>query len=153
VSTRPPTPLPRPSFVDVWMSTAHLLSMRSTCSRLQVGCVITSTDYRYVYGTGYNGGAAGLDDTHACRSDQPGFCGHLHAECNAITNCRASRDAQKVVFCTHLPCLTCAMMLVNLGGVDRVFYGEEYRLQEGKELLVRAGIVVVRYESDPKVLT
>jgi dCMP deaminase len=131
----------RPRFCDLMMDFAHALSARSTCARLQVGCVITSPDYRRVYAIGYNGGAAG--DKNECESDVPGQCGHIHAEANAIINCDVLRSTEKFVFSTHLPCAMCSKMLVNLGGVVQVVYRHDYRLRDGVGFLERAGIAVV----------
>lgn len=133
----------RPTFESIYMAMAQLVAKRSTCSRLQVGCVITSLDYRYVYGLGYNGNASGLHN--ACDSKAPGACGCLHSEENAIINCRTSRAEAKVVFCTHMPCKMCAKRLLNLGGVKGVFYAEEYRLTEGIDLLQSAGVETVHW--------
>jgi len=128
----------RPTFDTIYMDFATKISMRSTCSRLQVGTVITSTDHRYVYGIGYNGGASGLKNE--CDSLEPGACGHLHSEINAIINCTVPRTTEKLVYITNLPCAMCAKALINLGGVKEVFYAKDYRLQEGLELLTQAGI-------------
>ncbi len=50
----------------------------------------------------------------------------------------------------------CAKRLINLGGVQKVFYREDYRLHDSLELLEAAGIVVWRlpaptYEPGPGV--
>lgn len=128
----------RPSFEQLYMDLAWGLSKRSTCRRLSVGCVITSTDFRHVLGVGFNGNASGL--ANDCESDTPGACGDIHAEANAIINCCAPRSQGKVVIVTHQPCKMCAKMLVNLGGVERVIYQEPYRLVEGLDVLTRSGI-------------
>ena len=52
----------RPSFEEVYMQFAETISRRSTCTRLSVGTVITTTDYRKVLAVGYNGNASGLDN-------------------------------------------------------------------------------------------
>lgn len=122
----------RPSFLDVYMGFAFSLTRRATCRRLQVGAVITSTDFRYVYGLGYNGNAAGMANT--CDRDVPGNCGCLHAECNAVTHCAAPRSEPKFVFVTHAPCAQCAKMLVNLGNVTHVYYYHPYRSTSGLEV-------------------
>jgi len=119
-----------------------MMSERSTCSRAQVGCVITSSDYRYVYGVGYNGGAVGL--SNACESLEPGQCGHLHAEENAIINCTAPRIMEKVVFVTTLPCSMCAKRLINLGGVQSVYYLKDYRKRAALKLLRQAEVLVAQ---------
>lgn len=130
----------RPSFEFICMGLADTLSKRSTCSRLQVGCVIVSPDYRKVISWGYNGGASGLENE--CASLEPGKCLHLHAEENAIINCDVPRYVPKIVFVTHLPCIMCAKRLINLGGVQRLYYEHDYRIHDGVDLLGRAGIEV-----------
>jgi dCMP deaminase len=128
----------RPSFRQIYMRMAHELSQRSTCRRLQVGCVITSMDYRKVLSVGYNGNASGL--ANDCDSDEVGNCGCLHAEENAVINCDSPRYVEKVVFCTHLPCRMCAKRIINLGGVRVVYYDLPYRNTESKDMLLSAAI-------------
>ena len=85
---------------------------------------------------GYNGNAAGLPNT--CDSSEPGKCGCIHAEENAVIKCSSLEP--KVVFSTHLPCKMCAKRLVNLGGVQYVYYDTDYRLKEGLDVLRTVGI-------------
>ena len=134
----------RVSFEEICMRTAGLLIGRSTCDRLQVGCVIASSDYRKILAWGYNGNASGLDNK--CDSEEPGKCGCLHAEENAVINCDSPRQNLKIVFCTHEPCKMCAKRLVNLGGVVKVYYCYDYRLHEGLEVLYAAGIPYEKLE-------
>lgn len=133
----------RPSFESIYMCLAERLAERSSCTRLQVGTVITSTDFRYVLAVGYNGNAAGLPN--GCDSSEPGACGCLHSEENAIINCNASREVAKLVFVTHSPCILCAKRFINMGGVKRVYYGKQYRDMRGIELLASQGIEVVKW--------
>lgn len=137
----------RPSFQQVYMSLAKSLAKRSTCSRLQVGTVITSWDYRKVLAVGYNGNAAGFPN-QCDRPHESGNCGCLHGEENAVINCDSSRDAPKIVFVTHNPCPSCAKRLINLGGVTSIYYAEEYRDTTGIEYLQRVGIVTRRLTDD-----
>ncbi len=132
---------PRPSFEQVYMDFANLISRRSTCTRLQVGTVITTTDFRKVLAVGYNGNASGLPNS--CDRDQPGNCGCLHSEENAVINCDAPRQTEKYVFVTHLPCAMCAKRLINLGNVKRIHYQNDYRNTDSIELLRSVGIEVV----------
>src|SRR5258708_6837788 len=110
----------RPSFSEIYMKLALGLAERSTCMRLKVGTVITSTDYRKVLAVGYNGNASGLKNQ--CDRSEAGNCGCLHSEENAVINCDSPRIWDKFVFVTHLPCVMCAKRLINLGGVKKVFY-------------------------------
>jgi dCMP deaminase len=133
----------RPSFEHIYMRLAEALAERSTCSRLQVGTVITSTDFRKVLAVGYNGNATGL--ANQCDRDEPGNCGCLHSEENAVINCDAPRQVEKVVFVTHLPCVMCAKRLINLGNVRRIYYRTDYRVRDAIPLLKAAGIEVKQF--------
>lgn len=131
----------RPSFETIYMKFAHIIAERSTCTRLKVGTVITTTDFRKVLAIGYNGNATGLPNT--CDRAEPGNCGCLHSEENAVINCDTPRFVEKVVFVTHSPCVACAKRLINLGNVKKVFYAQEYRIKDALNLMRQAGIEVV----------
>jgi dCMP deaminase len=133
----------RPSFEEIYSNLALDIARRSTCSRLKVGTVITSTDFRRVLAVGYNGNAAGLPNY--CDRDEPGNCGCLHSEENAIINCTAPRSEEKIVFVTHLPCVACAKRLINLGGVRKVYYINDYRIRDSVGILESVGITVERF--------
>jgi len=122
----------RPSFEQIYMELAQSIARRSTCDRLKVGAVLTTTDFRKVLSLGYNGNAAGL--ANGCDSPEPGNCGDLHAEINCVINCDCPRYVEKILFCTHLPCKMCAKAIVNLGNVKKVWFGAEYRSKEAFEI-------------------
>lgn len=130
----------RPSFPEIYMRLAETLAERSTCKRLQVGTVITNTDHRKVLAVGYNGNATGL--SNCCDRDEPGNCGCLHSEENAVINCDSPRFIEKHVFVTHLPCVQCAKRLINLGNVKSVYYKHEYRIKDSVDLMKSVGIHV-----------
>jgi dCMP deaminase len=134
----------RPSFEDVYMQFAETIARRSTCNRLKVGTVITTTDYRKVLAVGYNGNASGLDNT--CDREEPGNCGCLHSEENAVINCDAPRETRKFVFVTHLPCAACAKRLINMGNVEKVVYRKSYRKADAIGLLESVGIEVNSFD-------
>lgn len=128
----------RPSFEEIYMSLALKMSERSTCRRMKVGCAIVTPDFRKVLAVGYNGNATGLKND--CDSDEPGKCGCIHAETNAVVNCDAPRATEKIVLCTHLPCTACAKLLINLGNVRQVIYMTDYRIKDSLELFSTVGI-------------
>jgi dCMP deaminase len=132
----------RPTFSHIYMDLAHSFAKRSTCKRLSVGAVITSTDYRKVLSVGYNGNATKLPN--CCDRETPGNCGCLHAEENAVINCDSPRYVEKMVFVTHLPCPMCAKRLINLGGVLTVGYATDYRDKTAIKLFRLAGILCVK---------
>jgi len=136
----------RPTFAEIYLRLAKELSARSTCKRLKVGTVITSTDYRKVLAVGYNGNASGL--ANECDRDEPGNCGCLHSEENAVINCDSPRYVEKYVFVTHLPCVMCAKRLINLGNVKAVFYAEDYRVKDSLDLFRKAGIAAEQLSAD-----
>jgi dCMP deaminase len=133
----------RPSFEEVYMQFAETIARRSTCARLAVGTVITTTDYRKVLAVGYNGNASGL--SNSCDREDPGNCGCLHSEENAVINCDAPRHTEKFVFVTHLPCAACAKRLINMGNVVKVVYKNDYRNRESLKMLESVGIEVRQF--------
>lgn len=127
----------RPSFDDVYMHMARIIALRSTCSRAKVGAVVVSGDNTRVLGHGYNGGATGGEN--ACLSDEPGKCGHLHAEINALIKTNYHDAAQKKIYVTSSPCYNCAVAIVNAKVVE-VIYLTAYRDPAGLDLLKQRGI-------------
>lgn len=136
---------------DLLMQMAQLMSLRGTCSRLQVGAIISRNGRIIV--TGYNGAPASIP--HCDHSfeidgrpvDMPGPIGCQvaeHAERNAIAF--AAKYGLKLhkaeMHCTHAPCLDCARSIIN-AGIRKVTYLIPYRLTAGVELLAQAKIAVV----------
>ncbi len=126
---------------EVYMRMAEELAKRSTCARSSVGTVIASADLTQVLGIGYNGNARGLPNR--CDSAEPGRCGCIHSEANALIKAGASTPG-KVVFVTLSPCVMCAKMIVN-SNVARVYYRDAYRDPAGVEVLCRGGVDAVHY--------
>ena len=134
--------LDRIPLFEVYMRMAEELAKRSTCSRLQVGTVITDAALQNVVAIGYNGNARGLPNR--CDSDTPGACGCIHSEVNALVKAPGGmRD--KVAFVTDSPCVACAKLLIN-SGVTHVFYRRRYRDPGGVDLLTSAGVTPVHYD-------
>lgn len=134
----------RPSFESVYMDFAKAIASRASCKRLNVGTVITSTDFRKVLAVGYNGNAAGLPNV--CDRDEAGNCGCLHSEENAAINCDSPRYVEKYVFVTHLPCAACAKRLINIGNVKKVFFLEDYRKRDAVALFLATGIELFKID-------
>lgn len=142
-----PVKPPRPDWDTIWMDFASALSLRSTCKRASVGCVVVSTDNSTVLGLGYNGGPKG--GNNACLSDEPGKCGHLHAEINALIKANYRDASARKAYLTLSPCLNCATALVNFG-VEEVVYRDAYRDLTPTQILASAGVKVRQF--DPKRL-
>ena len=127
---------------EVFMRMAEELAKRSTCARNQVGSVITTGDLTQVLGIGFNGNARGLPNR--CDSSEPGRCGCIHSEANALIKAGAQTPG-KVMFVTCSPCVMCAKMVVN-SNVARVYYRQAYRDLAGVEVLRRGGVEAEHYD-------
>lgn len=150
----------RPTREEIMMGVAHEFARLGTCDRLQVGAVI-HRDSR-VISTGYNGVPSGLPHCdHAAEAtilpgppplltphEERGCQLAVHAEANAIA--WAARHGLAVRGCdmtvTHMPCVECAKLIINAGLVS-VTYEYPYRKVEGIQLLTRARVRVVNWQS------
>lgn len=135
----------RASRIEMLMSIAETIALRSTCDRLNVGAIITR-DSRVV-STGYNGNVAGA--LHCRHIDGSPCTSAVHAEANAIVfSARHGVGTEGAeLFTTHQPCEGCAKLIVN-SGLTRVFFKHEYRLREGLDLLIKSSVEVYRVHED-----
>jgi dCMP deaminase len=121
----------RPSWDDYFMATAVLLSTRSPCERLHVGCLLVSGGDRSnrIIAAGYNGYLPG--SPHVSRVRDGHEQATVHAEQNAVADA-ARRGASLegcVVYVTHYPCINCAKIL-SAAGIAEVRYREDYHNDE-----------------------
>lgn len=125
----------RPNRTTLFLNMATLVASRSTCSRLQVGCVLTDLDGERIW-VGYNGGPR--KGRNHCARPTPGNCGCIHAEANAVG--KADSHVEKVAYLTVSPCEHCAIMLVN-NRVRHVHVRSIYRTPSaGLAVLREAGV-------------
>lgn len=113
-----------------FMRMAHTAASRSTCPRSSVGAIFVKD--KVILSTGYNGAVSGTrhcdeypDSIHVVN----GHCDiALHAEVNAIIQAAKKGTAleSSTLYCTHMPCWSCAKAILNLG-VLRICYNMEYR--------------------------
>lgn len=123
------------------MSVAQLTADMSTCSRLQVGAVIT--DWRMeAFVVGYNGGPRG-GLNHCRHPEAAGACGCIHAEVNAAL--KANFPGERRLFVTDSPCAACAAMLIN-ANIRQVTYQRAYRDDEGLDVLGESGVEVIQQQ-------
>ena len=122
------------------MKMARTWSENSYCRRRQVGALIVSNNM--IISDGYNGTPSGFENN--CEDEQNvSFPYVLHAEANAITKVARSNNSSNgaTLYVTASPCMECAKLIIQ-SGIQRVVYGEKYRLMDGVELLQKAGIQV-----------
>ncbi len=109
------------------MATAVLISSRSNCERLHVGCVIVTGGERKnrIVAAGYNGYLPGAAHVSHVRD------GHeqstVHAEQNAIADAarRGSSVEGCIAYVTHYPCVNCTKILAA-AGIAEVRYRLDY---------------------------
>ena len=114
----------RLSWNEYFMSIAFLISSRSACSRLHVGCVIVK-DTR-ILSVGYNGFLPGAP--HTSRVIDNHEQSTVHAEQNAICHAASSGISVKgaVAYITHYPCINCCKILLS-SGIEKIYYHHDYR--------------------------
>ncbi|OHE73596.1 MAG: dCMP deaminase [Verrucomicrobia bacterium GWC2_42_7] len=118
----------RPSWDEYFMATAILISSRSSCDRLHVGCILVSGEAHKnrIIAAGYNGFLPGAP--HVSRVSEGHEQGTVHAEQNAISD--AARRGVSVegatVYVTHFPCVNCVKILIA-AGIKKIKYHLDYR--------------------------
>lgn len=124
----------------LYMKMARTWAENSYCKRRQVGALLVSNNM--IISDGYNGTPSGFENN--CEDPQNvSYPYVLHAEANAITKVARSNNSSNgaTLYVTASPCMECAKLIIQ-SGIQRVVYGETYRLMDGVELLQKAGIQV-----------
>lgn len=126
-----------------YMRMAYIWSENSYCRRRQVGALVVKD--KMIISDGYNGTPQGFENV--CEDDDTGLTKPyvLHAEANAITKlARSGNNCDgATIYVTTSPCIECAKLIIQ-SGIRRVVFGETYHIQDGVDLLRRAGIEVVQ---------
>ena len=139
--------------INYYLDLAEVVSKRGTCLRKAYGAVIVKNDE--VISTGYVGAPRGrknCSDLGRCireelnipRGERYELCRSVHAEANAITKIARSNNNSEgaTLYVTDSPCIECAKLIIQ-AGIKRVVYSRQYRLDDGLQLLKKAGIEVV----------
>lgn len=153
-----------------YLRMARIWSENSYCVRRKVGALLVKD--RTIISDGYNGTPTGFSNIceyipslrsyDECneqtirRAIDAGietrtFQYVLHAEANAITKIAKSGNSSEgsTLYVTTLPCIECAKLIIQ-SGIVRVVYEDDYRLQDGIELLLQANIEVDRINTTIK---
>ncbi len=127
-----------------YLRMAYIWAENSYCKRRQVGALIVKE--KMIISDGYNGTPSGFENN--CEDENNITKPYvLHAEANAITKVARSNNSSEgaTLYVTSSPCIECAKLIVQ-AGIGRVVYSEKYRVEDGINLLSRAGIEVVHLE-------
>jgi len=135
---------------------AEVVMSKSSCFKRKVGAVFINEDYE-ILATGFNESPRGFGHCDA-EFVKPfnidsikGTCGNpctrtIHAEQNAIVQAakRGTALENSILYCTYLPCITCARLLVNLK-IQSVYYKHENQ-DGGFSILILGGIILYKWE-------
>lgn len=123
-----------------YLRMASIWAENSYCTRRKVGALIVKD--KMIISDGYNGTPSGFENVCELKNGttKPYV---LHAEANAITKIARSGNNSEgaTLYVTASPCLECSKLIIQ-SGIKRVVYSEKYRLEDGIELLKRAGVEV-----------
>lgn len=144
----------RPSWDRYFMDIAEMVASRSTCIRRRVGAVAVRE--KRILATGYNGAPSGLkhclevgclrQDNDVPSGQRHELCRALHAEQNVIIQAayHGLSIADSTLYCTNLPCVICAKMIIN-SGVRRIVFASGYPDELSRAMLEEAGVEIVRF--------
>ena len=150
-------PADRPSWDELFILMAAIMSSRGSCDRLRTACILVKNNR--IVGAGYNGAVAGVD---TC--DEAGHLlieGHCkrtqHGERNAIDNAVADLDGS-TAYVIATPCIDCVKSMLQMGVKRIVFVGSYCNSSDPayndfvQGLFKQKGVEVVNYENPTKLL-
>jgi dCMP deaminase len=109
---------------EYFMAIALLVSKRSSCHRLHVGCILVQNNR--IISSGYNGHLPNTKHRSVIKNNHEQMT--VHAEVNSIIDC-AKRNVSTnnaTAYVTHYPCLNCYKSLIS-GGIKKIIYNEDYK--------------------------
>ena len=123
-----------------YLKMAAIWAQNSYCKRRKVGALLVKD--KMIISDGYNGTPSGFENE--CEDENNITKAYvLHAEANAITKVAKSGNSSQgaTLYVTSSPCLECSKLIIQ-AGIKRVVFSENYRLEDGINLLKRADIEV-----------
>jgi len=118
----------RISWQQYFLAQAKVVSLRSTCTRLEVGAIIVRNNR--IIASGYNGS---VNDSSHCIDEGCHIVNNhcvrtVHAEMNALLQCARFGVAteQTELYVTHFPCLQCTKHIIQ-SGIIKIYYETDYR--------------------------
>jgi dCMP deaminase len=117
----------RPTWDEYFKKIVLATKERSSCERLQVGCLLVK-DNRIV-SQGYNGFLPGCPHISKVRNNHEQAT--VHAEQNALCDCakRGVSCMGATVYVTHYPCIICCRLLLA-SGIKEIKYINDYKNDE-----------------------
>ena len=127
-----------------YLAMAGIWAQNSYCKRRQVGALLVKD--KMIISDGYNGTPSGFENN--CEENDITKPYVLHAEANAITKVARSNNSSEnaTLYVTSSPCIECSKLIIQ-AGIKRVVFSENYRVEDGINLLKRAGIEIIQVEN------
>lgn len=148
----------RPPWDTYFMDITALVAKRATCCRRAVGAIIVKD--RRILSTGYNGAPSGIahcldigclrESLKVPSGEKHELCRGIHAEQNAIIQAALHGVSIKgaTLFCTNLPCIICAKMIIN-AGIKKIIHRDGYADHMSAEMFEEAGVPVIQIDKKP----
>jgi len=78
----------------------------------------------------------------------------LHAEANCLMKVAKSHNSTEgaALFVTHSPCIQCAKLIYQ-SGINRVYFGNAYRDNDGIDFLTKSGVEVTKLDAGSRPTT
>jgi len=78
----------------------------------------------------------------------------LHSEANCLMKVAKSHNSTEgaALFVTHSPCIECAKLIYQ-SGINRVYFGNAYRDNNGIDFLTKAGVEVTKLDAGTRPTT
>ena len=120
-----------------FMSLAILSSVRSSCFKLNVGCVIVKD--KHIISMGYNGFLPNTEHVSIIINNHEQ--GTVHAEQNAISDAakRGVSVKDSIAYITHFPCINCFKILIA-SGIKEIKYLEDYKNDSSINKIINTGV-------------
>jgi len=114
----------RPSWENYFTQIVQITATRSTCKKLQVGCLLILNNR--IIAQGYNGHLPGCP--HISIQENGHELATIHAEQNALIDCakRGVSTNNCIAYITHYPCINCAKLLLA-AGIKKIYYINDYK--------------------------
>ncbi len=132
----------RISVDEYFLRAAEWATLRGTCARRKVGCVLTN-HRSHILATGYNGVASGaphcIEPAHSCPGAKApsgtglDLCEAIHAEQNALLQCHNVFEIH-TCYVTHSPCITCVKLIAGTS-CQRIVFREKYAHDDASKAL------------------
>ena len=130
-----------------YIAVADQFSKLSYADRLKVGAAIL-TENGGLY-CGFNGTLPGFPNTCEKVDGSTDESITSHAEQNSLYKMLREGVSAKgaTMYVTHSPCPQCCKMIIS-SGIKRVVYREEYRISDGLEVLMKAGVLIEKFNEE-----